>query len=201
MKETLLSEIYHRVKNNLTVVSSLLSLQANSMNDDRLKTALIDSKNRVRTISDIHETLYQSENLSSIDMTIYLSKLARTVTRNYTIGSNVNLKIEAEKVMIGAKQASPIGLAINELITNSFKYAFPDNQDGEIKISLQKIGDQIKLKYAGDSVGMSKNFDWKNSSTLGLKLVSTLVENQLDGSIDMKSNKGTIFMIKFNIEI
>jgi len=201
LKETLLSEIYHRVKNNLTVVSSLLSLQANSMNDDRLKTALIDSKNRVRTISDIHETLYQSENLSSIDMTIYLSKLARTVTRNYTIGSNVNLKIEAEKVMIGAKQASPIGLAINELITNSFKYAFPDNQDGEIKISLQKIGDQIKLKYAGDSVGMSKNFDWKNSSTLGLKLVSTLVENQLDGSIDMKSNKGTIFMIKFNIEI
>ncbi|MBT4090996.1 MAG: sensor histidine kinase [Deltaproteobacteria bacterium] len=198
-KETLLQEIHHRVKNNLTVVASLLNLQANSMEDESLKAALSDSQSRVQAMSAIHETLYQSENLSAIDMNIYLSKLGHDVARNYRIGSQVNLKVEAENISIGAKQASPIGLIINELITNSFKYAFPVTEDGEIKINLQKTEDQIELEYADNGIGMPEGLDWKNSDTLGLKLVRTLVENQLNGSINLESDNGTRFIIKFNI--
>jgi two-component sensor histidine kinase/PAS domain-containing protein len=199
-KETLLQEIHHRVKNNLTVVSSLLSLQANNMNDEKLTAALMESKRRVHSMSLIHETLYQSESLSSIDMNIYLSKLSRAVAQNFTTGSKTNLKIEAENILIGSKQASPVGLIVNELITNSYKYAFPENRNGEIKIELRRFEGQIELKYTDNGIGMPKNFDWKNSKSLGLKLVRTLVENQLDGSIEMKSNNGTKFTIKFNIE-
>jgi len=184
-KETLLQEIHHRVKNNLTVVASLLNLQANSMEDDRLKAALSDSQSRVQAMSAIHETLYQSENLSAIDMKIYLSKLGNNIARNSSIGSKVNLKVKSENISIGAKQASPIGLIVNELITNSLKYAFSNNEDGEIKINLQKVEDQIELEYSDNGIGIPDGFDWKNASTLGLKLVRTLVENQLDGSIDL----------------
>jgi len=196
-KETLLHEVHHRVKNNMTVVSSLLSLQARSMNDEKLTAALIDSQNRVKSMSAIHETLYQSDNLSAVDMNTYLSNLAKAVAQNFTTSRKVNLKIEAENVMIGANQASPVGLIINELITNSFKYAFPDNQAGEIKISFQKKEGQIELTFFDNGIGMNDDFDLKYSSTLGLKLVRTLVENQLDGSLDMESKNGTKFTIKF----
>ncbi|MBT4268466.1 MAG: PAS domain S-box protein [Deltaproteobacteria bacterium] len=199
-KETLLQEIHHRVKNNLTVVASLLKLQANGMEDERLKAALSDSQSREQAMSAIHETLYQSENLSAIDMNIYLSKLGNDVARNYSIGSKVNLIIESESVLIGAKQASPVGLIVNELVTNSLKYAFSNNEDGEIKINLQRREDQVELECIDNGIGMPDRFDWKNSSSLGLKLVRTLVENQLDGSINKESNNGTKFTIKFNIE-
>jgi len=199
-KETLLHEIHHRVKNNLTVVGSLLSLQASSINDERLTAALMDSKNRVRSMSAIHETLYQSDNLSAIDMNTYLLKLTRDVAQNYAINTKVNLIIEAEHIMIGAKQASPLGLIINEMITNSFKYAFPDNQVGEIDIRMQKLDDQAVLIYKDNGVGMPEDFDWKNTKSMGLKLVKMLSENQLDGSLEMESNNGTKFIIKFDIE-
>ena len=199
-KETLLQEINHRVKNNMSVISSLLKLQANSTDDDRLKDALMVSQNRVQSMSAIHEVLYQSDNLSSIDMNTYLSNLSGAIAQNYTISSKVNIRVESENILIGAKQASPLGLVVNELITNSFKYAFPDNQAGEIIISLQKKEDQIELKYTDNGIGMPKDFDWQTAKSMGLKLVRTLVENQLDGSIDMESNSGTKFTIKFNIE-
>ncbi|MCP4132710.1 MAG: PAS domain-containing protein [bacterium] len=199
-KETLLYEIHHRVKNNLAVVSSLLGLQAISMNDERLTAALMDSKNRVQSMSTIHETLYQSHNLSAIDLDEYLSKLVRDIVQNYAISKNVNLTIEAENILIGVKQASPVGLIINELITNSYKYAFPENREGEIKIKLQETENQIELEYSDDGIGFPEDFDWKNSKTLGLELVRTLVEKQLGGSIELESNNGVRFMFKFNIK-
>ena len=200
-KETLLHEIHHRVKNNMTVISSLLKLQAGQVNNDEAKTALMDSQNRVQSMSSIHETLYQSDNLSTVDMKTYLSSLASAIALNYSIGSKVNLLVESKNVLIGAKQASPVGLIVNELITNSFKYAFPDNQEGEIKINLQKIENQIQLEYADDGIGIPEDYNWRNTKSMGLNLVKMLAENQLDGSIDMESNSGTKFTIKFNIDI
>jgi len=199
-KETLLHEIHHRVKNNMTVISSLLKLQAGQVNNDEAKTALMDSQNRVQSMSSIHETLYQSDNLSTVDMKTYLSSLASAIALNYSIGSKVNLLVESKNVLIGAKQASPVGLIVNELITNSFKYAFPDNQEGEIKINLQKIENQIQLEYADDGIGIPEDYNWRNTKSMGLNLVKMLAENQLDGSIDMESNNGTKFTIKFNID-
>lgn len=196
-KETLLHEIHHRVKNNLTVVSSLLGLQSRSMNDERLTEALMESRNRVLSMSMIHEILYQSESLSSIDMNSYLSKLGKTVARNYAIAGKVSLEIEAENIMIGAKQASPVGLIVNELIANSFKYAFPDNREGKIKISLRKIANQIELNYADDGIGIAKDFDWENTKSMGLHLVKILAEGQLGGTIELNRDRGTCFVITF----
>jgi PAS domain S-box-containing protein len=197
-KETLLQEIHHRVKNNLTVISSLLSLQARQTEDKTAKAVLQDSQTRVQAMSMIHETLYRSDNLSSIDLNTYLSKLAKAVAQNYVIGSKVNLQVEAENVMIGVKQASPLGLVVNELITNSFKYAFPDNQESEIRISLQKKEDQIELEYADNGIGMPEDFDWRKAESMGLSLVKLIVENQLDGSVDVESKNGTKFIIRFS---
>ena len=199
-KKTLLQEIHHRVKNNMVVVSGLLNLQANNMKDERLKAALSDSQSRLQAMSDIHEILYKSDNLSAVDMNLYLTKLTRDVVQNYTLGNRVSFKIKAELILIGTRQASPIGLIINELITNSLKYAFPDTEEGEIKINLQKTEDQIELTYMDNGIGIPDNFDWYNTKSMGLNLVKMLAENQLDGSIDMESNNGTKFTIIFNIE-
>jgi len=200
-KVTLLQEIHHRVKNNMTVIASLLSLQANSTEDERLKKALTVSQNRVQSMSSIHEALYQSENLSSIEMNPYLLKLASAIAQNYGISSNVNITVESEDVLVSVKQASPLGLIVNELITNSFKYAFPENQEGEITIKLRKTEQsQIEVIYVDDGIGMPNDFDWHSAKSMGLKLVKMLAENQLGGSVEMERNKGTKFTIKFNIE-
>jgi len=199
-KEILLQEIHHRVKNNMAVISGLLSLQANSTEDERLKDALTVSQNRVQSMSAIHEVLYQSDNLSSIDMNTYLSKLAGAIAQNYRINTKVNIKVESEDILIGTKQASTLGLIVNELITNSFKYAFPEGKEGEIKIKLQKREGEIELEYADKGIGMPDDLNWHEAKSMGLKLVKMLSENQLGGSIDMESKNGTKFIIKFNIE-
>lgn len=197
-KETLLQEIHHRVKNNMQLISSLLKLQANSIKDERVTTALTDSWNRIQAMSAVHEILYQSETLSSIDMDAYLSKLGRMVFQNYTISSYINLKIEVENVLIGVKRASPVGLIVNELISNSLKYAFPDKSKGEIKIRLQRIEqEQIELIYMDDGIGIPKDFDWYNAKSMGLNLVKILCEDQLKGSIKLNRDQGTCFVLKF----
>ncbi len=200
-KETLLQEIHHRVKNNLQVISSLLKLQANTVKDERITTVLTDSWNRIQAMSTIHEILYQSENLSSIDMNTYLSKLGRMVFQNYTIGSQVNLNIKVENVLIGVKRASPVGLIVNELVSNSLKYAFPDIDKAEITIGLEKAEQEhIELTYMDNGIGIPKDFDWYNTKSMGLNLVKILSEKQLGGSIKLNRDHGTCFVILFKQE-
>ena len=199
-KETLLHEIHHRVKNNMTVISSLLKLQMNNVDNQIAREALKDSQNRVQSMAIVHETLYRSDKLSAINLKTYISELGRTIFQNYSISNKVQLIVEAENIMISVKLASPFGLIINELISNSMKYAFPDDRTGEITVCMKKIDNELELAVTDDGVGIPKDLDWKNSNTLGLKLVRTLVENQLDGSIAMENNNGTKFTIKFNTE-
>jgi len=200
-KETLLHEIHHRVKNNLTVVSSLLKLQANGMDDERLKEALKESQNRIYAMSAVHETLHGSENLSEIDLKNYLSKITNSIFQTYsTDRGKVKLSCNLDDSQISLNQAYPLGLTINELISNSLKYAFPDDRKGEITVTMKNLDKQLELIVKDDGVGIPEELDWKNSKSLGLKLVKTLVENQLDGSIDMENKNGTKFTIKFNIE-
>ena len=189
------------MKNNLTVVSSLLNLQANSINDDRLKEILKESQSRIYAMSTVHETLYGSENLAEIDLKLYLSKISGTLIQTYIDDpAKVTLKIKPAEIKVSIELASPIGLIINELISNSLKYAFPDKRTGEITVEMKKLDKELELTVADNGVGISEELDWKNSKSLGLKLVRNLVENQLDGSIDMESKNGTKFIIKFNIE-
>ncbi|MCP4755282.1 MAG: PAS domain S-box protein, partial [Proteobacteria bacterium] len=196
-KEILIHEIHHRVKNNMNVISSLLKLQANSIEDEQTKNILKESQNRVYTMSAIHETLHGSENLSEIDLKRYLSKITNSIFQSSSVNPRkVKLNNDIEEIPISINQASPLGLVINELISNSLKYAFPEDREGEINVSMKKLDKGFELIVKDDGIGMPENLDWKNSNTLGLKLVRTLVENQLDGSIDMESHNGTRFIIK-----
>jgi PAS domain S-box-containing protein len=200
-KETLLHEIHHRVKNNMQVINSLLKLQSNSIEDQQVKNILKDSQSRVYAMSAVHEALHGSEKLSEIDLKSYLSKIATSIFQTYSVTPDkVKLNTDIEEIPISIDQASPLGLIINELISNSLKYAFPAGRKGEITVSLKKQDDELELIVQDDGVGIPDKLDWKNSNTLGLKLVKTLAENQLDGSINMENKDGTKFIIKFNIE-
>ena len=200
-KEILLKEIHHRVKNNMTVISSLLKLQSNSTNDDKIKDILKESQNRVFAMSAVYEMLHSSDNLSKIDLNTYLSKITNSIFQTYTINqAKVKFSCSVEDSLISISQAYPLGLIINELISNSLKYAFPEDRKGEISVSMKKQGSALELIVMDDGIGIPKDFNWKNSKSLGLKLVTTLVENQLDGTIDMENKNGTNFIIKFNIE-
>jgi two-component sensor histidine kinase len=200
-KEILLNEIHHRVKNNMTVISSLLKLQMNKIDNQIAKEALQDSQNRVQSMSMIHETLYRSDTLSAIDLKTYLSELGGTIFQNYSISNKVRFRVEAENIMISVKQASPVGLIVNELITNCLKYAFADVREGEILLELKSNKEnEIELIISDNGVGMPEGFDLEKADSLGLKLIKLLAESQLDGLIDMESNNGTKFIIKFNID-
>ncbi len=200
-KETLLQEIHHRVKNNMAVISSLLALQEDRVDDSITKEILRDSQNRVWSMLMIHESLYRSDNLSAINLESYLTELGKNIIQNYSMASTVQYIVEAETIMINTKQASPVGLIVNELITNCLKYAFPDDRAGEIVLSLKSIKENgIELAVSDNGVGIPEDFDLKSTDTLGLKLVKLLAEDQLRGLIEMESNNGTKFTIKFNIE-
>jgi PAS domain S-box-containing protein len=200
-KETLLHEIHHRVKNNMQVINSLLKLQSNSIEDAKTKEILKDSQSRVYAMSAVHETLHGSESLSEIDLQSYLSKITTSIFQTYSVNpGKVKLNRDIEKAPISLNQAYPLGLTINELISNSLKYAFPDERKGEINVNLKQLDKEVELTVMDDGIGIPDGLDWKNTKSLGLKLVRTLVENQLDGSVNVESNNGTKFTIKFNIE-
>ena len=200
-KVTLLHEIHHRVKNNMQVINSLLKLQANNLQDDRVKNVLKDSQSRVYAMSAVHETLHGSEKLSEIDLKNYLSKITTSIFQTYSSNQGkVKLNSDIENSPISLDQAYPLGLVINELLSNSLKHAFPEDRTGEISVNLKKTDSEFELIVLDDGVGIPDELDWKNSKSLGLKLVRNLVENQLDGSVDMENKGGTKFTIKFSID-
>ncbi|MBU2515377.1 PAS domain S-box protein [bacterium] len=199
-KETLLREIHHRVKNNMQVINSLLKLQSNYIEDPQAKSILKDCQSRVYAMSAIHETLHGSEKLSEINLKSYLSKITKTIFQTYLPDqSRVKLSCDIKNSPISINQASPLGLIINELLSNALKYAFPDDRAGEITVRMQKPeNNKLELCVSDNGVGISKDIDWKNTRSLGLRLVRTLVEDQLEGSINMKNENGTQFIINFN---
>jgi len=201
-KETLLQEIHHRVKNNMQVIISLLKLQSSTVQDQAVLDALMKSQTRVQAMASVHETLYSTESLSSIDFKTYTSKLARTIFQTFGVSSGqVELKIEAEDIKFGIEKATPLGLLINELVSNSLKYAFPEGRSGEITIRLKKIdGDEIELIFGDNGIGVPEDFDWRNTDTLGFKLVKILAEGQLNGEINLECDYGTRFVIRFKPE-
>lgn len=201
-KETLLQEIHHRVKNNMQVIASLLELQADKSNDDDLRRALKESQGRVYAMSAVHESLYGSDNLAEIDLKSYLNKIAHTLVQSYqTYPSKIHLNVLSDEIKISIEKANPLGLIINELLSNSLKYAFPDGQLGTIQINMTKVdANSLNLVVSDDGVGIGEDIDWKRPKTLGLQLVRTLIEKQLDGSIELENKPGTSFHIKFSLE-
>jgi PAS domain S-box-containing protein len=200
-KEVLLKEIHHRVKNNLQIISSLLNLQSTYIKDPQALGMFKESQNRVRSMALIHEKLYQSKDISRIDFTEYIRNLAGNLIRSYGASpAKVKLVIDADQISLGVDTAIPCGLIINELVTNSLKYAFTDGRKGEIRVSLRNETDgkgQYRLIVADNGVGFPESIDLRKTTTLGLQLVSTLTD-QLNGTIEVKRENGTEFIIRFS---
>ncbi|MCX9083142.1 MAG: ATP-binding protein [Candidatus Methanoperedens sp.] len=195
-KEVLLREIHHRVKNNMQVVSSLLLLQTQNIQDQKYINIFNDSNNRILSIALIHEKLYQSKDFESIDVKEYIHELASNLLNSYGRTGNVKLEINVENVILDINKSVPCGLIINELLMNSLKYAFPDGRQGTIKITFkQKDNNMLQLTISDDGVGIPKDLDIRNTKTLGLNMVTQLVENQLDGEIILLRDRGTEFQI------
>jgi PAS domain S-box-containing protein len=196
-KEVLLREIHHRVKNNMQVISSLLSLQAANIEDERLHTLFQESQSRVRAMALIHEILYDSEDLSSIDLSTYVSRLTASLTRMYGAdASQVRLNVESEDITLRIDDMVPCGLAISELISNSLKYAFPDGREGEIDLRVTSTPEGgVKLVVRDDGVGLPAELDIRTTNTMGMGLVVGLVEKQLGGQLELDRTQGTCFTI------
>jgi PAS domain S-box-containing protein len=196
-KEVLLKEVHHRVKNNLQVISSILSLQTAHVGDDRrILDLLRDSRDRIRSMSFIHESLYQTKDFSSIDMANYMEGLSRNLMMSYSLTGKIALATDLEKVHLVLDQAIPCGLILNELISNALKHAFPGGREGTIHLTLKTVKDHVTICVKDDGVGVDEGFDVARDGNLGLELVRTLVD-QLDGRIEIGTGSGVSFMLTF----
>jgi PAS domain S-box-containing protein len=197
-KELLLKEIHHRVKNNLQVISSMLSLQSMHIMDDDLKAMFRESQGRVQTMAIVHEKMYQSPDLSKIGFAEYLKDLTHELFASYGVDSSqITSNVDVADIKLGVDVAIPCGLIVNELISNSLKHAFPNGEKGEIKVNLVRDNeDKFNLVVGDNGVGFPKGIDFKQMESLGLRLVNTLVD-QLKGTIELDNEGGTKFKIEF----
>ncbi|MFH6601915.1 sensor histidine kinase [Maribacter algicola] len=198
-RETLLKEIHHRVKNNLQTVSSLLSLQSRNIEDPKMKELIKSSQNRVISMAMVHEMLYMRDDLSKIEYESYVQELADYLIRSLKGTENrVKLNIDIHDIKLGIDTAIPLGLLINEAITNALKYGIKGDEEGEINIALKKeAGSEYVLNIGDNGVGFPETVNHKNTKSLGLKLIHNLAR-QLKGSINRDaSKKGTYYIVKF----
>lgn len=196
-KELLFQEIHHRLKNNLAIISSILELQAEKSDDEDFIRAIRDSQRRIKTTAMAHEILYENENLQSVDLGDYVENLSNNVLESFVEEhSRINLTKNIEIDHLNIDQAIPLGLIMNEMMTNSFKHAFPENREGLIEISVVQEGDLINFKFNDNGIGLPGNFDMGDTSSTGMIVMSSLI-NQLEGDISIQSDQGTSFTIKF----
>ena len=197
-KEILLAEVHHRVKNNMQVITSLLNLQAEYTCDGPTQMLLKESRNRIHSMALVHEQLYRSREYASIGFTEYVNQLASTLFSLYQIDSNdIQFSVEAENINLDLEQAIPCGLLLNELITNSLKYAFPQEKKGKLWVRLSSKNGKMILNVSDNGVGLPANFDLSQAKSLGLQLVSLLVEHDLQGKIVHENKNGTHIRIEF----
>jgi PAS domain S-box-containing protein len=197
-KNILLQEVHHRVKNNMQVISSMLKLQASRIKDAKVLDLFRNSQNRVKSMALIHERIYRSPDLASVDIEDYIRNLTRFLFINCNCDINkINLNVEVEKISVDMNKAIPLGLIINELISNVLKHAFPENGKGSLNIKFfkDKQGFHV-LEVSDDGIGCDANLVLKNPQTLGLQLVHSLTD-QLQGKLDFDSQNGTKFTIRF----
>ena len=197
-KDVLLKEVHHRVKNNMQVISSILNLQSSYVRDSYALNLLKECQNRIKSMAFIHESLYQTKNFESVNFSEYVTTLSKNLVHTYSINTKkIKLILTLDDLYLNLDASIPCGLIINEIISNSLKYAFPDNRDGIIFVTLRVDKNKVKIEVGDNGVGIPENVDIKHTQTLGLQLVDTLVE-QISGTLKLNRSKGTIFSIEFN---
>jgi two-component sensor histidine kinase len=196
-KEVLLKEIHHRVKNNLQVISSLLSLQGDYAGDEASAKLFGESQDRIRAMALVHEKLYQSKDLARVDFAEYVRSLTQYLLQSHRADtSSIALEIDAEVIQLSLDAAIPCGLIVNELVSNALKHAFPAGTTGEVRVTLRSEGDTVKLSVRDNGVGLPDDLDLGYTETLGLQLVNSLVR-QLDGTMTVDGKDGTECVIAF----
>lgn len=196
-KEQLLQEVHHRVKNNLQIISSLLNLQSESVQDEKFLNLIRESKNRINSMALIHEMLYATKDLSHVNFQEYVEKLYRSIyhtfeTNDYNIDFEFIMKEDQHFEM---DTMIPLGLILNEIITNSFKYAFPDNR-GEIKVEVSKTDANFSISIWDNGIGIPVDFDYLNSKSLGIQLIYLLAE-QIEAELEVDYSTGTCYSFHF----
>lgn len=195
-EKNILKEIHHRVKNNLNIIIGLLELQSQNIEDLSVKEMFRESINRIRSMAIIHEYLYRSDNQYKIDLSVYIESLADNLLSVYAENNReLLINYSLDNLMVDFDIAIPIGLIVNEVVTNSIKHAFLDNVMGRIDIALEKKAHTINIIIKDDGIGIPVNFDIDNNKTLGLQLVKLLV-NQLNGKYKIYREKGTTVQIE-----
>jgi two-component sensor histidine kinase/tetratricopeptide (TPR) repeat protein len=199
-KEWLLKEIHHRVKNNLQIVISLLNTQSAYLDNVDALAAIKNSQHRMHAMSLIHQKLYQSENLASIDMSVYIRELIEYLSDGMTGRKKISMRIDVRPVMLDVSQAVPLGLIINEAVSNAIKYAFEVNADGLIAVSLiQKSGDEYELQIRDNGPGLPAGFDVFETNSLGMSLMYGLSQ-QLEGEFQLDNDGGLTITVSFKVK-
>ena len=200
-KEVLLREIHHRVKNNLQVVSSLLDMQARRARNKDAIDVLTESKNRINAMALIHAQLYESRDLAEINMKGFVNKLLLQLLQSYPVkDTEITKTVSVADYPVPISMAVPVGLIINELLSNALKHAFASRNEGKIEVRLTVSEEgKVNLTVSDDGVGLPPGFDIDKTGTLGLRLIKILTEDQLHGTLEVISDDGTTFNIEFNI--
>ncbi|WP_440953869.1 sensor histidine kinase [Methanosarcina sp. Mfa9] len=220
IEEARMKEIHHRIKNNLQVISALLSLEAEKFNDEKILEAFRESQNRITSMALIHEELYKKDAIDKLDFAGYLHKLTAELFSSYSLGNDrIKLTLDLEQAHLGMNTAIPLGIIVNELISNALKHAFPDEKEGEVHINFHRVenyeknhkipgnpgtkkdcrnkkGSSFLLIIGDDGQGLPERINFENTDSFGLQLVSTLVD-QIGGRIEIKRGNGTEFEIQF----
>ena len=199
-KETLIRELFHRTRNIMQIIRGLLILQADEYDQNREIQQLVQTTdNRIQAISLVHQKLYNNQDLSHISIKEYIEELSACIIQSQNVsGDRISLNINADNIYYLIDTVIPLGLILNELLMNSFKHAFPGNRKGSININLEKndSGENI-LSYHDDGVGLDSGFEFRVQSTLGLRLIQTIGEHQMQGMVELKNDGGLSCMIRF----
>ncbi|MCJ7680195.1 MAG: PAS domain S-box protein [Candidatus Aminicenantes bacterium] len=199
-KDLLLQEIHHRVKNNLQVISSLLDMTDLQITDSRCSSLITNAIAKIQTMTFIHSQLYQSDRYDRIEMGTHVRELINYLTILYGTGKKFTSHVRINKVYLPLTQAIPCALVLNELISNAFKHAFASRKEGTVEVKMDLTeDDRVKIRVRDDGIGMDENFDLKETTSQGLKLVRNLVEKQLKGTIRIQKDRFTEFFIQFFI--
>jgi len=200
-KDLLIKEVNHRVKNNLQIVMSLLQSQSGYLQNKHAQEAILEGQNRVQSIALIHDQLFRTDSATEIDLVSYIAELVYSL--NYSLnkrGDKVKIRFNVDAIMLDVSQAIPVGIILNETVTNALKYAFPANRAGEIRIVVKEIEENIMMQISDNGVGMPEGFDMIKADSLGMTLISGLA-SQLKGDFDIHTTAGVTIIITFPIEV